>query len=248
MIKKKTTKKTQKNRGLKAKDAAVKKEPVSKKETKEANIVRLPANRAGVKAKDSNKTQLIIGTITVIIILAIVYMLFFYQPYTFAVQANGITYYSNEYTPTTFFLEFNQNERIYISPTMTESGMNNLAANAMNLWLVVLAGNNITPIQLIRVQSEDGQLEYCYTNNGDVKTSEELSKEECQAIIDNPEYAKVILETNGTNTVYLEKNKATVNAQSFEVISQVNFFVMKKGFPNAEDVVLKVNTGIANIG
>ncbi len=195
---------------------------------------------------NSNLKKFFIPSIITIIILAIVYLFFFQNNYAFVVESNGITYYSNEYTPTTFFEEFKQNKTIYISPLANENGFHNLTANAMNLWLVVLTGNNISPVQLIRVES-NGELMYCQTNQGDVMVSEQISAEECNAILNNPENAIVLINITGKNEVFMQKNKIIVNAQSESVVGQANFFVLKKGFSNAEEIVLKVNTGISNI-
>jgi hypothetical protein len=232
-------------KGRKAKKSPGKK-ALSGEKTK-GNVVRLPANRPGVIAKERDTKQLAVAAALAIIIVLAVYMQFFYQPYTFVIEDRGITYYSNDYTPATFFQEFRKNETIYVSPAVPEKGTNNLIANAMNLWLVVLAGNEITPVQLIRTQDDSGELTGCYTNRGEVKTSELISAEECKAIIGSPENAIVFIELNGTNTAYMEKNRITVNARDEKVVGQVNLFVMKKGFPNAEDIILAVNSSIANI-
>jgi hypothetical protein len=117
----------------------------------------------------------------------------------------------------------------------------------MNLWLVVLAGNKINPVQLIRMEN-DGELIQCYTNDGNVNVSRELTVDECKAILNNPENAKVLINFGENNEVFLEKNKIIINSEKVEVVSQVNLFVLKKGFSNAEEIIYNVNTGISNIG
>jgi hypothetical protein len=238
MVKKKVSKKTS------SKKSKIKKtKTINEKVLVENDSKSVKKNSSEV---NSNLKKFFIPSIITIIILAIVYLFFFQNNYAFVVESNGITYYSNEYTPTTFFEEFKQNKTIYISPLANENGFHNLTANAMNLWLVVLTGNNISPVQLIRMES-NGELMYCQTNQGDVMVSEQISAEECNAILNNPENAIVLINITGKNEVFMQKNKIIVNAQSESVVGQANFFVLKKGFSNAEEIVLKVNTGISNI-
>jgi hypothetical protein len=199
------------------------------------------------KTSENNYKKFILPLLLVVVLIVIGYVAFFQNNYTFEIESNGIMYYSNDYTPLTFFQDFKQNQTVYVSPIASENGMSNLTVNAMNLWLVVLAGNKINPVQLIRMEN-DGELIQCYTNDGNVNVSRELTVDECKAILNNPENAKVLINFGENNEVFLEKNKIIINSEKVEVVSQVNLFVLKKGFSNAEEIIYNVNTGISNIG
>lgn len=240
MAKKKSVSKNTKKKKL------VKKKLEDNSKIEHKPVVEKSSNETNSKVENLYLKKFFIPTLIVVIIFVFVYLFFFQNKYTFVVESNGITYYSNDYTPTTFFEEFKQNKTIYVSPLANENGFHNLTANAMNLWLVVLTGNNINPVQLIRMEN-NGELIYCQTNQGDVMVSEQISAEECNAILNNSENAVVLINITGKNEVFMQKNKIIVNAQSENVVGQANFFVLKKGFSNAEEIVLKVNTGISNI-
>ena len=193
----------------------------------------------------------VLAIIAIFIILVIIFISAFsvinspcgFSKYSFEIQ--GIPYCSNTYTPTTFFNEFSQNKMVYVSPILDELGADQFTVNAMNLWQVVLIGNNISATQLIRVRV-NGQISYCYTNVGDVQTAEKITLEECNQILNNKENAVVFLE-EGKEKVVMESNKIWIYSSTSKVVGQVNFAIIKQIFPNAQSILDKVNEKIYGI-
>ena len=193
----------------------------------------------------------VLAIIAIFIVLVIIFVSVFsvvnspcaFSKYSFSIS--GIPFCSNTYTPTTFFNEFSQNEMVYVSPILDEAGADQLVVNAMNLWQVILIGNDINATQLIRVRAND-QIVYCYTNKGDVQTADKISLEACNQILNNNELAIVFLE-NGREKVVMEKNKIWIYSSRSEVIGQVNFAIIKQIFPNAQSILDIVNEKIYGI-
>ena len=231
VVKKKTTKKTKEI----IPEVLVKKD-TKKKTTKKKNLLK-------------QKNFLIIIVIIVILLISLFVSTALMSNqcglsrFSFTIQ--GIPYCSNTHTPTVFFNEFVENDIVYVSPILDELGADQLVVNAMNLWQVVLIGNEIKVIQLIRVKVDD-QIAYCYTNLGDVKTAEKISLEECNAIINDPETAVVSLE-DGREKVVMDGKKIYIYSSTSKVISQVNFAIIKQIFPNAQSILDIVNEKIYGI-
>ena len=134
---------------------------------------------------------------------------------------------------------------MYVSPILDETGADQLTVNAMNLWQVILIGNDINATQLIRVRVNE-QISYCYTNKGDVQTAEKIGLEECNQILNNKENAVVFFE-NGREKVVMNENKIWIYTSTNKVIGQVNFAIIKQIFPNAQSILDIVNEKIYGI-
>ncbi len=114
----------------------------------------------------------------------------------------------------------------------------------MNLWQIVLIGNKITPIQLIRV-TENKELIYCYTNFGNVTDSNQISIEQCNSVLNNKENFVIFIEEANTG-VFLENNRMTISSSEVQA-GQVNFTVIKEIFTNAQEILDMVNQKIYGI-
>jgi hypothetical protein len=213
--------------------------------------VRKKTNPTNKKTKQKKKKQIpklsknniyiILGSI---IVLIIIILLFFNQSYTYQINRSGINYYSNEFTPTESFNQLKNQETVYVSPLLEENNASVFFTNAMNLWQIVLIGNDINAIQLIRVE-ENNEFVYCYTNEGNVKESKQITVEECNQILNNEDNFKVLIE-EGSSRVILENNKISVFS-SEENSGITNFSVIREAFVNAQNILDIVNQKIYGI-
>ncbi len=224
MVKKKNTKKTKTK-------ILVKKQEFVKKEKP-------------VEAKNKFDFKLLITAVIIILALVFIYFNFFYSPYTYVINRGGVTYYSNVFTPSESFSQLKQSEKVYVSPFLEENNASVFFTNSMNLWQVVLIGNNIMPIQLIRVKTNN-ELVYCYTNYGSVFDSNQISVDECNQILNNNENFVILIE-EGNTSVILESNKIIVSSSEGQT-SQLNFNILKEIFPNAQNILDMVNQKIYGI-
>ena len=235
--KKKTVKKAVKN--VKIVKSTKEKKP-SPKEIKKDNKVPKTSK------KSNNNLKIIAGIIIIILIIGTIYFTVFYTPYDYAFKLNGISYYSNEYTPTEFFEVLKTKEQVFVSPLMEDGKASPIFANVLNLWQVVLISNEIDAVQLIRTTDSSGNLIGCYTNNGSVTESELISVDACNIILNSQDNFVIVPEV-GNARVLIEKNKLSVFARE-EIASQVNFIVMSEIFPNAREALDRVNEKIYGLG
>ena len=243
-VKKKTTKKAVKKIAEKKNTKSVKKKTTKVLEKKK------PIKKKKVKTNPLlQKNFLIILALFIIIVIAFIGIISVvnsscgFSKFSFTIQ--GIDYCSNTTVPETFFEEFEQNDLVYISPILDEVGADQLVVNAMNLWQVVLIGNEIDVVQLIRVRAND-QINYCYTNEGDVKTAEQITLEECNNILNDPANAVLFLE-EGREKVVMNNKKIWIYSSTSKVVGQVNFAIIKQIFPNAQNILDIVNEKIYGI-
>lgn len=224
------------------KEKSTKKEVKVKKESSKLNS----SEKKVVKEKNKFDFKLVLLVILAIVLLVVVYIQFSSPNggYTYFFNRGGINYYSNILTPTESFTQLKQQSVIYVSPILEENNASAHLTNAMNLWQVVLIGNKITPIQLIRVR-ENNELVYCYTNFGNVTDSNKISIENCNNILNNKENFIILIE-EGNNGVLLENNKMKITSLESQA-GQVNFAVIKEIFSNAQEILDIVNQKIYGI-
>jgi hypothetical protein len=240
----------------KGKKAKSKKKTTTKKAIKTPKKISKPVKQKKAMQKtkkvkkdskcNNKNLKLVVGIIVILVAIVAIYFSIFYTPYTYAFKLSGISYYSNDYTPTEFFEVLKTKEQVFVSPLMEDGKASPIFANVLNLWQVVLISNNIDAIQLIRTTDSSGDLKGCYTNFGDVTQSELISVEECNTIL-NSQDNFIIMPEEGSARALIEKNKLSVFARE-EIASQVNFIVMLEIFPNAREALDIVNEKIYGLG
>lgn len=201
-------------------------------------------------AKKRNFNLKIAAVCIIVLVVLVAIAAMFLLPtnmYKYNFTINGVNYKSNTYTPTEFGDEFKQNTTVYVSPKLIENGADQYVANAMNLWLVILNANNIDTIQLIRTTDAQGNMLGCYTNEGDVRTSKMISTQECNAILDDSSKAFIFIELASEDRVILSKNKLDIMSSKQANLGPTNFAVMEEMFPNAKEMLDKVNQIIYNV-
>ncbi|MFA5764371.1 MAG: hypothetical protein WC915_06195 [archaeon] len=195
------------------------------------------------KQIENAKAFAIIG-IVIILVLAVFYMLFFYSPYKYQFNVEGVTYKSNNYTPTDLDGIIKNSKEIYLSPRIDEANDIIIAVKNITAWSQVLSNKHILPIQLIRV-FENGSLKECYTNDGNVFVSNLITKDECNLRINNANNYVILFEFG--------KSEAIINANNLVISSNRNdmyeyaFRVLENVFANARDIILLNNEIMAGI-
>jgi hypothetical protein len=194
-----------------------------------------------VKEIDNKMAFGVIGLLA-LIVLVLFYMLFFYSPYTYSFVVNDVPYYSNYYTPTSFFNTIKDEKTVYVSPMIVENDISPTFVNSMQLWNVILNLQGVNVIQLLRVHDPD--FSYCQTNDGNVNASNFLTKEDCQNILKSDNW--IILIEEGRTRVIIDEKKVSIFSSRVNS-SVVNFSVIKEIFPDAEKAFDLINQRIYGI-
>jgi hypothetical protein len=226
----------------------VTKKASSKKGVVKAEVVKKASGDKPVK--DTSKNQIdnkkafaIIGVV-IVIVLILFYMLFFYSPYKYQFNVNGVDYKSNIYAPVGFENIITSSKAIYLSPKVEEDMDTLIAVKNITAWSQVLANKNIVPIQLIRV-FEEGELKECYTNDGNVLKSELLTKDDCLIQLNNVDYP-IILFDFGKSEVIINANSAIISSNRANQYNYA-FRVLENIFEDAREIILLNNEVLAGI-
>jgi len=216
-------------------------------ETAQTNVAQSVPQQTSA-SKDKRKLIILIIVLVIIVAAALLASTFLLNPpqkYVFTID--GISYQSNSYAPSEFFNEFKQNTVVYISPKIT-GGSSQFLTNEMQLWTTVLTAKGIKTILLIRVEAP-GEIAFCQTNDGNVMKSEQISFEQCNALLNNSGNAVVAIEKNASeNKVLLSKNRIDVFSTGNDSLgSYVNFSVIKQMFPDAQEILDAVNIRISGV-
>lgn len=140
------------------------------------------------------------------------------------------------------FLKFSKD--VYVSPSLDKINASRNISNAMNLIQIVLIGNDINPIMLIRA-TEQGKMIKCYSNLGDAENSIELSKTDCEKIL-NDEENIIILIDEGEKSCFVENKKISIKATESEISNYV-YKIISNIFPNSQQILDSVNKRILSI-
>lgn len=238
MVKKKVTKK-------KSTKKVVKKNTKNKEVVKPSKKEVVPKKEVTNEISKEKKEFDIKIPILIFLILLLGAVVFVnLNDYTYVINRGDVTYYSNTLTPSESFNQLRSSSEVFISPILEENNASVFFTNAMNLWQVVLIGNNITPIQLIRVTTNN-ELVYCYTNFGSVQDNNRITIDECNDILNDKNNFIVFID-EGNKKVILDNNR--INVYSSQTDSSIhNFNILKEIFSNAQNILDMVNQRIYGI-
>ncbi|MCK4884098.1 MAG: hypothetical protein KAS30_04460, partial [Candidatus Diapherotrites archaeon] len=98
---------------------------------------------------------------------------------------------------------------------------------------------------------EDGELLECQSNLGEVLTNKEISKEECEQLLNDEIYAKIFVAMPDSSLsnpkVILEKGVMHIYPTSFDDVSDVSFIAIEAMYPDAEAIIDSVNEIVSRI-
>ena len=233
---------------MKQKENSTKKETKSQDSEKDIKVkekvdLKKTEHKKHVSKKEFlQKNKLLLFGVIFILVVFILFF-FFMNTYKYSFVLGGVKFVSNEYTPTEFFNDFKTKQTVYVSPVMIDTKADPIVVNVLNLWQIVLIGNNINAIQLIRATNENGNILYCYTNDGNVLMNKQITLNECNEIINDSKNTIILIEVGNENKAVLSKNKLVVYSQ-VNSINATNFSIMKQIFPNTEELIRIVNESV----
>ena len=196
--------------------------------------------------------------VTVIVALLIVISASFivfnsnFSEYDYSVVRNNVEFVSNSFEPKEFISEMNKSEVFIVSPRFVEKGPENMfMLPAVTTFSSVLVFKEKSVVMVARILNENGDLNSCQSNLGDTKTSEFLSKEECEVFLNDSSAVKIFIEFPNEklkkSRVILEKNKITIIPVSFNEISSVSFEVLNTFYTDSEKIIQQINAVVKGL-
>ena len=170
-----------------------------------------------------------------------------YQPFRFVEETPSLMLGSNS-GPIPNEISLFSSDTQYLVGVELRNGeglANPYLANAANLFSVVLIGNQKNVTMLYFEHDSKGTLLGCRSNMGDVLRDVELTKDECLSFVNDFSGKKVLIKwpdpSREKNLAVFEKGSVSVQSKDFDSLNNLSFWVISRGFPNAQSVIDAVN-------
>ncbi|MBU0635947.1 hypothetical protein KKE06_02895 [Candidatus Micrarchaeota archaeon] len=188
-----------------------------------------------------------VGLVIIIIVLAVLLTFFLVKPYSFELVEKSVVFYSNDFPPEFGLEQLAGQENFLLAVEFLEEGpLNQYMNGSLNLFSVVLVGNEKKVTNLYRVvSSETRELVYCRTNFGDPLQDEELTVEACTQFLEEFEgiTIQIFLPNSAQSKAHVLVSAGTieVHASSVDDLGIAGFSTLTKMYANANDIITVVN-------
>lgn len=186
--------------------------------------------------------------VALILVSAIaMYLLVSFSP-NLVLEENGVQFVSKDSVLLSTHFDDLKNETRFLVSVDLRSGegvSNSYLANAGNLFLVVLIGNQKEVTMLFRSVDSENRLLSCRTNRGNVLTDEELSVSDCVSFSDLFPGTRVLVQWPDSrlaiNKVLFGDHAVTIQSKDFESLGLTSMRLLVKPFPNSQSILDSVN-------
>jgi hypothetical protein len=158
---------------------------------------------------------------------------------------NGVGYNSDYFYVSELTKVLADYNTLIISPRfLSTSNQDNISA--MTLWQIAFAKGDSLPIQLWRVYNVSGTLDSCQTNFGNVRESKNISKTECEALLNSSGKFLILLDESNAG-FNLNSNKLTAFPKYFQLnfergkATRVSYEILMKIVPDFNSTLKKYN-------
>jgi hypothetical protein len=195
------------------------------------------------------RIKLVTGFVVIlIIVLAFFVLQSQLQSFPFKAQQDGIDFYSTEMDPFQHLSQLRDKPSFLVVLSLQEEGgeLNAITGQALNELAVVLTANQKQIVTLAKVFDSSNNLVYCQTNKGDIRTSESISPEECQATLSHLNN-QVLIELYSPNyllansRVVLQPNQIRIQPKNKNDLTGVPHTLLTALFPNTNQLINQVN-------
>ena len=196
------------------------------------------------------KKVAIITLVTVILIIALIAFILQGQfpSYKFKAEEENVDFYSTEMEPFEHLRQLSAKQDYLLVLSLKEQGseINPIMGQALNELAVILVANGKNVTTLAKTFNAYNQLASCQTNRGDIRTSDEISVEECREMLSQLG-SQVLIEINPPNyllpksRVVLEPNQIKLQPKDKNDITRVPHTLLLALYPNTNEIINQVN-------
>ena len=193
----------------------------------------------------------VIVAILIVLLSAFIITNIEWEEYKYSVTRNGVEFVSNIDEPAVLLQELRETDSFLVSPEFVKQGPENAyMVSPLIIFSTVLSAKQKNLLTVGRV-FEDGELLECQSNLGEVLTNKEISKEECEQLLNDEIYAKIFVAMPDSSLsnpkVILEKGVMHIYPTSFDDVSDVSFIAIEAMYPDAEAIIDSVNEIVSRI-
>ncbi|VVB99218.1 Uncharacterised protein [uncultured archaeon] len=173
--------------------------------------------------------------------------------FKYKVERSGVEFVSNTADPGELLDSFRNAQIIVFSPQFVESGPeNSYMANALTVFNSVLVAKGKKVVVVARVLDDKGNIKSCQTNYGDPKKGEELTAQDCAAMLSSGAPDPVIFFSLPDSRLQkpravLSKGNAAVSPSSFDNVSYTSFVFLSSLYPDAQSIIEGVNSVVKKL-
>lgn len=208
---------------------------------------------AGDSVLSENKS-LVLVFVAIVAMVIVVYMLFFHQSptYSFQVEKNNVVFLSNDAQPSDVLARLRLDERFVVSPQLAQEGtVNQYMAQSLALFTAVLSAKGRTVVSLVQLVDAEGNIIDCQTNDGNKMVSRDVNLSECAEKLSGTQHVVVVIRLPDSklakSQVVLEGNKVVITPKSYNEVSLSCFTTLEGLYPDAADIIKKLNQAIGGI-
>lgn len=202
---------------------------------------------------DYRKISIVV--LLLILVFALMAVVAMFGEFKYSNELDGTLFVSNFKKPNDLLAELSAKKTFIVSPALHPSGnINSYTANASNLAVVVLIGNDKNTVQLRRIFDSNNSIISCNNNSGNPKTDELLSPSQCSAFLDSAKSinaVKLLIEFPNPSLekplIVLNENEIAVKPKTYLDVSGMVFTLLKAIYPNSVEIVGNVNVLLGKV-
>lgn len=185
--------------------------------------------------------------VLVILLVAAALVVFFNKAYAFEFNEKSTVFYSNDSSIMTGLQAFSQNHGFLVATQFFElDPVNQFMANGVNLFSVVLIGNQKKAVNVFMIVSpQTHELLSCRTNYGEPSKDEAITAQQCEELVGQFAGGKILLflpdASLSKTQVILKANSIEIHPSSAENLGVAVYSTLKKMFSNTDEIIGTVN-------
>ena len=173
--------------------------------------------------------------------------------YEYKYESKGVLILSDFKDPQQYFPELSMDANfLLVTNFPSSSDVKSYMGTGMQTLLTVLTGNGRNTVNIVKSTTAMGA-ESCFTNYGDVKSVEELTREECESYISSRTDAVKIFLFAPDNSlpaaqIILYENEIHINPKIPAELPGISLLAAEFLYPNAREVIEQTNELAGSLG
>ncbi|MBI4210626.1 MAG: hypothetical protein HY544_03925 [Candidatus Diapherotrites archaeon] len=181
-----------------------------------------------------------------------VFSSFGFLGYKYHSSVGGVDFVSNYAEPSVSIGDARSAGSFVVSPEFTDSGQGNgQVTSVLTLYSTVLSAQAKEVVIIGRVLDSNGGIKRCESNLGDVRTSKELTSDECGRLLADARAFMVLISLPdaklGSPRAVFGQGSIHIYPSSYENLYSSSFVVMSAIYPDTGAIIERVNSVLIKV-
>lgn len=199
--------------------------------------------------------RMLIATAAVVVLiaasLAVIYSDLSRPRYDYSATSEGVEFFSNARPPMEYLPSLAAGNSFIISPEFASERAGQEMVGALTMFSVVLTANGKKTVSIARLVDSSGNIARCQTNRGNLKTSDEITKEECEGMLSDAGYTVIYIGVPDSALpnprVFVSEGKIEISPKTGSDAPRASLAVLKAMFSNAEEAISNSNALVGKL-